>query len=511
MPAISFLTAADLRHLDLCERRVWMDRHGDLTLRDDLSPAVMQQFADPTPGPSPKPWGEVGGGVGAKFWAGEGGDGGGIFVIDAADWEAAQEQTRDAMQQGAAIIHRAALSRPLPQAPGRGGEVRARVEWLRRITQPSALGKWAYEPLEIRRRNSVAESDLLQLDLDLWLLEAAQGAEVTGWLWLGRDNEGRPIQQIETIADAPRLFAAFSRALTLIDDGAPAPPVFLTDHCQRCPWFSACTVAARDERAITLLPGLTRKVWEQMRADGIVTFDDLAAQEAHSLARFSGIGKTRAQELHDHARSLASGRPVLRQPLPRVARQPGVMLDIETRLDDGIPWCFGWQVDGGPLRVAVVARHFSPHDGPLTAQGAPYALPDGREIRIIPDFESGWRMVAADAATHGGPVYHWSGYEQEVLKRFGPQDAVESLLGSLHDLHRTFRKTVTIPVRGTSLKKVGPYLGYHWPPGATALSAWADYQAWLLDGDRDALARACAYQAADVEALDVVWRWLAGQ
>jgi predicted RecB family nuclease len=135
-----------------------------------------------------------------------------------------------------------------------------------------------------------------------------------------------------------------------------------------------------------------------------------------------------------------------------------------------------------------------------------YALPDGHRIIIIPDSDAGWRLVAATGGNQ--PVYHWSGYELEVLRKTAPPDTVAALENRLHDLHRTFKQTVTIPIRGTSIKKVGPYLGYHWPEGATAFTAWADYQAWLLDNDKEALARACAYQRADVEALEVVWKWL---
>jgi len=88
---------------------------------------------------------------------------------------------------------------------------------------------------------------------------------------------------------------------------------------------------------------------------------------------------------------------------------------------------------------------------------------------------------------------------------------IEVLEGRLHDLNRTFKNSFALPMRSTSIKKVAPYFGFAWPEGTNAFSAWHDYTAWLLDNDRDRLARACAYNRADVEALDLIWRWMVRQ
>lgn len=520
MPSI--LTATTLRLLDICPRRVWLDFHGDPAERDPLSDFAMRQFA---------------GGIEheqtvRRVMVGD------VTPVEATTWEDSLQATREWMREGAAGIAGAAFEREI--APGI--VARGSIDWLRRIAQPSKFGRWAYEPVEIKQRAKLQHADTIQLDFYLWLLNHAQDAQVNGWFWLGRDDEGRPKSVIEHEYDEARLFAVVRRAMNLMNP-TPSPlplqgealgeslipPIYLGSHCKNCPWHSACTAAAQLQRDFTLIPGLHRPTWEQMRADGIRTIDDVVARPPRDLQRFSGIGRQRALEILTHAQALIDNRPMQRRPLPAVARQPGVMLDIETRLDNGDPWCFGFMDTGGAVQVAVVASHFSPHPlhenepqplqgdgrrgGVHLPQGAggedafpTYDLPDGSRITIIPDSDAGWRLVAATGGSQ--PVYHWSGYEMDVLRKTGPPDAIAALENRLHDLHKTFKQTVTIPVRGTSIKKVGPYLGYHWPPGATAFTAWADYQAWLLDNDKEALARACAYQRADVEALDVVWKWL---
>lgn len=520
------LTATTLRLLDICQRRVWLDFHGDPKQRDPLSDFAMHQFAgvDPSPSSPLHLWGGAGGGV----------------RVQATTWEESLQATHELMREGVAGIAGAAFEREI--APGIFA--RGSIDWLRRIAQPSKFGRWAYEPVEIKQRAKLQDSDPIQLDLYLWLLNHAQDAQVNGWFWLGRDEEGRARNVIEHELDEARLFGVVRRAMNLINptlsplpmqgDGLGErliPPIYLGSHCKNCHWYSACTAAAELQRDFTLIPGIQRPTWEQMRAEGIRTVDDVAARDTRELQRFKGIGRQRAQEIRAHAQALIDNRPMQRQPLPEIARQPGVMLDIETHLDNGLPWCFGFMDIGGRVQVAVVASHFSPHPlhenepQPLPLQGEglrggvhlpqgagggdafpTYDLPDGSRITIIPDSDAGWRLVAATGQNQ--PVYHWSGYEMDVLRKTGPPDAVAALENRLHDLHRTFKQTVTIPVRGTSIKKVGPYLGYHWPNGVSALTAWTDYQAWLLDNDKEALARACAYQRADVEALEVVWKWL---
>jgi len=542
------LTATTLRHLDVCERRVWQDFHGDLTQRDPLSSFAMQQFA---------------GGIEheqtvRRAMVGE------VTPIQAATWEESLKATQELMGEGVAGIAGGAFEREI--APGI--LARGSIDWLRRINQPSKFGRWAYEPIEIKQRVKPHDADKIQLDFYLWLLNDAQDAEVNGWFWHGRDDEGRAKAVIEHVLDEARLFGAMRRVMALIDPSPPtplpsleglpsgagargenaphgenildeSPPIFLGSHCKNCHWFSVCTATAQIEHDFTLIPGLQRPTWELMRADGIRTVEDVAARDTRELQRFKGIGRQRAQEIRTHAQALMQNRPMQRQTLPEIVRQPGVMLDIETRLDNGMPWCFGFMDIGGQVQVAVVATRFTksnltPSPSPRAERGVrlgfspslnsemksqgsterglggevypTYDLPDGRKIIIIPDSDAGWRLVAATGGNQ--PVYHWSGYEMDVLRKTGPPDAIEALENRLHDLHKTFKQTVTIPIRGTSIKKVGPYLGYHWPEGTTAFTAWADYQAWLLDNNKEALARACAYQRADVEALEVVWKWL---
>ncbi len=468
------ITAYTLRHLVTCERRVWADGNGDRRLRVEIDSAqaaagishetIIQQ---------------------TMF--------GPVTSVPASSWDESARLTQEWMTKGVSAIQGAALER-LIEFNGQTISVRGRADWLRR-------SHGYYEPIEIKLRGEAVEADLLQLDLYLWLLMGLQDVEVSGWLWLGRDWNNQPLQMVEHVFDERRLLRAIERAAEALI-GKEKPPIFFGSHCALCPWQAACQNEAEIERDVALLPGLQRMTWEQLHEAGFHTLDRVMTAEVETLKRFKGIGKSRAQDFQTFAQAVVTRQPVRRAPLPAVLQDYGVMLDLETNIEregGGLPWCFGWQVADGAFQVAIVDRFF---------EGDGFDLPDGTRVQIVPDSDSGWRLIAQAAVNTPGPVYHWGSFEMGVLRATAPLDVIEVLESRLHDLNNTFKKTCTLPVRGTSIKKVAPYLGYRWPEGANAMTAWADYRAWLLEGNRMALGRAIAYNRADVEAMALVWRWM---
>lgn len=473
----TIITAYTLRYLSMCERRVWLDHHGDRNLRETIPADVFTDGIKHEQAVSA-----------AMFGA--------ATPVEALNWADMVQVTRDLMRRGAAGIQGAAYERTIDF--GLPITVRGRVDWLRRVSQSSSLGHWSYEPVEIKLRKELKLEDRLQLDLYLWLLNQEQGVETSGWFWMGRDYDNHPLRVIEHTLDEAGLLTAFERVSALLES-ASTPPVFLASHCKSCPWHSSCQQAAAVGRDIALLPGLSRQTWEHMHRENISTLDHILVLSPQDLSHFKGVGKKRAMEIQAHAQAVMSGMPVPRCPLPEKVRLPGVMLDLETRLDDGQVWCFGWRGADGRTRAAIVDR--------FCEEELLYLL-DGQELIIIRDSDEGWRMVAEAANEMPGPVYHWGSFEKGVLRNTAPPDVIRVLDDRLHDLNRTFRQTYALPVRGTSIKKVAPYLGFHWPEGTNAFSAWADYSAWLLDSNADALARACAYNRADVDALALIWQWM---
>jgi len=463
----------------MCERRIWLDRHGDSMLRDEIPQELFAAGNRHEQAVSATMFGLV-------------------TPVSAISWDDMVQSTRHLMERGVAGIQGAALERSIQLS--QPVVVRGRVDWLRRTSQPSSLGKWSYEPVEIKLRQECNEADQLQLDLYLWLLEGIQGVESSGWFWVGRDVDSQPRQIIEHTYNPERLFSAIDHVDTILNT-ATAPAIFLASHCETCHWHSACKQMASTARDLSALAGLPRQTWEHMRREGIHTLDHLLVLSPKSLERFKGLGKAKAQEIYTYAQAVSRGQPVQRDVLPEMAQQTGIMLDLETCLDGklGVPWCWGWQVNGGRYQTAIVDAYYDQAYLPLS---------DGVEVTIVSDSDEGWHVFMQIAEEHVGPIYHWGSFEKGVLRSTAPSEVIEVLDNRLHDLNKTFRRTFAFPVHGTSIKTVAPYLGFRWPEGTSAFSAWDDYRAWLMDGDKTALARACAYNRADVEAMVLVWRWM---
>jgi predicted RecB family nuclease len=477
--------SSSFQQFEQCERHLWLNQHGDTQLKNPVDGAAQRSFA-------------FGVDHEALIQRETLPDGIRLIPVYARTWDERVQATLQAMREGASLIQHGCLEANVPLENGETVQLRGEIDRLKRVQQPSRFGRWAYMPIEIKSYHTLKLPDLLQLDSYLYLLQQAQDELVNGEFWLGRDDEGQPLKILGHSLDENRLLNAVNQITETVRQPA-SPAIRLASHCKICPWYQHCTAQARNSKSIGLLSELPKSAWQQMLLQGITTIEQVAALSHEDLLEFNGIGKTKAASIIQQAQSLHHDQPVWKQPLPEPCRMPGLMLDLETRFDNMRPWCFGWQDVNGQSQAAVVAAYF---------QGDILKLPDGQQIHIVPDSDTGWEMVADAAEQVDGHVFHWTNFEQGILQSSAPSRVIARLLPRMHDLNRLFKQTVSIPVRGTSIKTVAPYLGFEWPEGTNAMQAWSDYQRWLLNNDRDALARACAYNRADVEAMTVIWRWL---
>lgn len=256
---------------------------------------------------------------------------------------------------------------------------------------------------------------------------------------------------------------------------------------------------------IARLPGLGRKVLAALRAQGIETVTDVLAHSIDALDAVPGIGKATASRMHLCAQAIVNDQPIWLNGLPQPCRSSGIMFDLETDPYGGEPWSLGWLDGHGAARVALVADNLP--SGVLR-------LPDGTQVNVVPDTDTAWVVFNDSCAECDGPIYHWTGYDAGIMRRSAPYNIQCDLNDRMHDLHATFRRTVILPPRSTSLKPVARWLGFEWPEGAEGgfgwQLAWNDYSRWRWAEDIEALVRACRYQRADVDALRVVWAWLNG-
>ncbi len=252
----------------------------------------------------------------------------------------------------------------------------------------------------------------------------------------------------------------------------------------------------RDELAA--ISGLSRQAQETLRRSGITTLAQVARLTPDDLQRFKGI-KTSAPAVHAHARAFVENTPIWHGAFPDECCLGGYMFDLETDPYTQSPWSWGWcDPSGKPSNIIVAPRY----------PESTVTLPDGRIILTVPNQEEAWHLFAQLVAEYDQMIFHWTGFDAGITRKFAPFAVRDPLLVRMHDLHRTFKQSVKFPVSGNSLKTVARYLRFNWQEYDAWDAAYNDYRQWLARGDIEALSRCCNYQQADVEALAVVWKWL---
>jgi len=478
------ITASALAWLERCERRLWLEAHGDAAQKAPTSPTG-QALARA--------------GIAHEHAVGASANVGAIVVRVPADLppSARRQTTDDLMRAGIPVIEQGLL-----QAPINARHIlRAQPDRLERCAAPSRLGNWSYTPVEIKAKKGSADAARLQLDVALWLLHAYLGVAAEGELWLGADAEGRPI--VEQRAFDPAAIPAALDRLRALRATPVAPPVWFVEDCGVCPWAARCIHEAREHDDLARLPGLKRATAEALRAQGTMTVHDLARLAPPAVARLPQAGPKTAPALVHAAGALATGAPFwhARDPLPPL----GLVFDLETDLRGHKPWGWGWATGEDDMTLVLCAGNRD-----LVTLDV-----EGTIVVIVPDRPAGWAAFAAAARQVAGRCVHWSSFDATVIAHEAPPAVRAALAPRLLDADRAMRARVTPPLERTAgettgLKGLGAWLGVTWPEGVGSGVAAVDvFEQWRAHGDPADLRRLVAYQRADLVATLRAWRWLA--
>lgn len=245
-----------------------------------------------------------------------------------------------------------------------------------------------------------------------------------------------------------------------------------------------------------LLPGLSRKIHDSLRANGFFSLHDIAAATPDDLRRVKGI-KTTAESIHAHACAYVAGEPVWLAPMPRqVIDAPCAYLDIETNPMTGSVWS-----------ITVRAEDTVPFSILVCADLNPLIAPDDAQVVVVDSQEEAWAL-AHDSTPAGTPILHWTGFDAGVMRQTADPSTRELLDPRMTDLHALIKASVAFPLHSRSLKVVAPYLGFGWKTYADWALALMDFQRWVLTGDARSFRQMLSYIRDDVDAMHVVLTWL---
>lgn len=402
------------------------------------------------------------------------------------DLDGAFRQTVELMQHGVAAIYQGVLI---------DGDLIGVPDLLERVDGPSRWGVYHYRAVDVKAAKDTKPAYELQVMFYGRLLAAVQGVPGQGALLLRDDapDAPQPFREVPVPPEDER-FAAALAALTDLAAGREPRP-FISSACGDCPWREVCLPIAEAAGDVSLVTGLARTVWEQMYANGLGTLAAAAGAAVADLTPLHRVGEKTAQHIIRQAAALAEDRPVAIAPPGLPAPADGeIFFDVESyaHATGTDYYLMGLLIhEGGGYRFAYdLAEHPA-------------------------DERAMWEAFLVRISHSSGPVYHYGVYEattiRELMARYGADPRAAALLGRLVDLQKTLRASVTLPVRGYSLKQVGRWMGYIWR-GVTqsAGDSVVDYHNWLQSGDRAYLDAILTYNEDDVRATLAVRDWLLG-
>lgn len=463
-----FISASSLITLARCDRQVYLDHHGDRRLRlppsafDEWLNGQGQQFEEQVIAP--------------------------LRVSEPArrpdQLQEAFQDTLDLMREGAPLIYQGVLI---------DGDLLGIPDLLKRVEGRSTFGSYHYAPIDIKLTAEVKPEHALQVMFYSALLEAIQGTRPEGSLYLRLppdERGGEALFHEERVTlDAAALAGKLDELRRLAGGDEPRP--FISSVCRSCGWREVCLPIAERAGDVSLVPGLTRRVWHGLHALGLGTLRATAGASAGQLVAVKGVGEKTAETIIAQARALADDRPVhlARPDLPDPS-EGDVFFDVESYPVDGVYYLLGvlaWR-DGKPIFTADLAER-PENEGQM------------------------WEAFLRRIDRLNGWVYHYGAYERTainaLMRRYGDDPRGQRLLDRLVDLERVLKNSVVLPLRGYSLKDVAYWLGFRWTGETQAADdSMIQYDAWLRTGQREHLERILRYNEDDLHATAAVRDWL---
>ena len=370
---------------------------------------------------------------------------------------AAVRKTLDAMRVGIEIIAQGALL---------AGAWSGRVDLLRRVASPSALGDWSYEVIDTKLARETRGGTILQLCLYTDLLAVAQGYRpvqmhvVAPW----SNFEPQTFRMNAYAAYFRKIKGGLERALAESADEVTYPDP--KEHCNVCRWRRQCDTRRRDDDHLSLVAGITKVQIAELSRHDILTTTSLA-QMPVPLAWQPDRGAVASYErIREQARlqveTKTAGKPKF-EVLPVVA---GLGL---TRLPAPSPGDVFLDIEGDPF-VGECGQEFlfgyllgGEHS--TDSYHGEWALTREDEKRAFEHFVD---LVTQRWASHPElHIYHYSHYEPGALKRLmgryaSREEQIDRMLrgGLFVDLYQIVRQGIRVGVESYSIKELERVFGF---------------------------------------------------
>ena len=366
----------------------------------------------------------------------------------------AVSETLVAMKQGARVIVQGALSHQ-----GWAG----RIDVLRRVDAPSALGSWSYEAVETKLARQTKAGAIVQLCLYSDLLTEVQGAMPENMYvvvpWSGFEPQRYRFADYAAYYRKVKQSLRFAMSNGGLEDTYPDPK----EHCDICRWREVCDSRRRDDDHLCLVAGISKLQINELQQQGVATVEELAGMplplkwkpvrgSAEAYVRIREQARIQAEGRHTGQRRfellpVESGFGLACLPEPS---DGDIFLDLEGDPfvgEHGLEYLFGYLA--------------ADEKGQLEYHGD-WALSRADEKRAFEQFvDFVMRRWEACLDLH---VYHYAPYETAALKRLmgryaTREEEIDQMLraGLFVDLYQVVRRGVRASVESYSIKRLEPF------------------------------------------------------
>jgi uncharacterized protein len=482
-----------------CNRRAFLDVHGDLSQRDPPNDYLLKILQDSQANQHHvvsrlsicKPHYPTG------------------------DLEAGFQATLALMQQGVDRIYQGVL---LADA-GAGDSLVSIPDLLLKLPGKSYFGDWIYEPVEIKLGKRPKLEYQVLAAFHVYVLAQVQGAWSETTRLILRERGEFEVDLWEMLPRMQEILEGCIQSLQQRQE----PEVFIArNRCSMCHWFGHCYTIAKNVNHLSLLPGVTPIRYLQLQDLNLTTVRALAEADPTQLEPLPGFGSDAAHKLVRQARSVLQNRAFFVEEALEYPLSNGSTGD---RAGNGTHHTL---LPGGELPSAAVELYFDIEAEPtlnlVYLHGVLVVDRHARSQTFYPlmaehpqEEAHAWQQFLDLVWSYpSAPIFHFCPFEVQTVERLAklyntPVHRVKPLLSRFFDLHDWVTRTVTLPVESYALKQIARWLGFHWrDPAANGAQSIYWYTQWLATGDRTYLNSILAYNEDDCRATYHIKDWLAG-
>jgi predicted RecB family nuclease len=359
--------------------------------------------------------------------------------------------------------------------------LQACYDFLTKVSEPTRLGRFGYEPVKVIGTHRASRPDVLGLAYQGFVLGEVQGRlPASGTLVLlgNRPSKVKLASKFKEVRRIVETLRTWAKTPT-----TNPPSVVLNKHCPSCPFRDACLEQAEREDNLSLLDRMTPKLMRRYHDKGIFTIRQLS----HIYKPRRNRKKAKRQVRHNlelQALAIRTGK-VHVDHLPELPRQSvELVLDLE-----GVPDRDEYYLAGLLVWRRGEAEHEFFWTDNANGEAALWsALVD--RLEAFPD----------------APIYHYGSYEKKAFgilaKRYDKGSALERRLVNVASF---VYGRIYFPVRSNGLKMLGRFLGAAWTdPQSSGLQSLVWRHRWEMsrcEGDKQSLLQ---YNREDCEAVRVL-------